>query len=312
MFEQSFHSATIIRYVRRLGKWLARPTVIAAAMGVALFVQALAVAFHQGALQREQELQQIFAAAAETERAGLAALRQESHTHVDALSSQVARLQSHIKRLDALGGTLVDVAQLDSEAGTEFDFSTEPGLGGQVAMPYAGAEPSAADLGARLDRLHLKIEDRSLALAILEDVIQERRLVREVYPSNWPVRTGWISSRFGKRRDPFHGRPAWHAGVDFSAAKNTQIFAAASGIVESAEDRYGYGLMVQIRHGNGYQTRYGHASKLLVQAGQMVEQGEVIALVGSTGRSTGPHLHFEVLKNGRAMNPLKFLPSRRN
>ena len=308
---QGFYSKVILRHVRRLGEWLARPPVIVGIVTAAFLAQALVVAFHQGAIQGERDMRQVFEAALDEERFGLAALSRESQVHIDTLSSQVARLQSHIKRLDALGGTLMDFAQLEEEAGTEFDFGTEPGLGGRVAA-YEGTALSATDLGGQLDRLNQQIEDRSLSLAILEDVLQRRRLVREVYPSNWPVRSGWISSHFGKRRDPFHGRPAWHAGVDFSAVKGTKIHAAASGIVEFSGNRYGYGLTVQIRHGNGYQTRYGHANKLLVEPGQMVEQGEAIALVGSTGRSTGPHLHFEVLKNGRAINPMKFLSTRRN
>ena len=235
-------------------------------------------------------------------------LRRESQLHIDALSSQLARLQSRIARLDALGGTLVDIAQLKD--GKEFDFGSKPGLGGNAAAS-PGPGLTATDLGASLDGLHNQIEDRTLWLSILEDVIQHRRLVGAAYPSGWPVRSGWVSSYYGMRRDPFHGRPAFHQGIDFAASKGTEIRSAAAGMVEFAGNKEGYGLMVQIRHGNGYQTRYGHASKLLVKSGQMVKRGDVVAHVGSTGRSTAPHLHFEVLKNGKAANPLKFLSARR-
>lgn len=284
---------------RRLGLGLAAAVVL---------VQVVAVAFHQGALHRERTLLGSIDQTLAAHDTTLNKIRRESQLHIDALSSQLARLQSRITRLDALGGTLVDIAQLKD--GKEFDFGSEPGLGGNVVVS-PGPEPTAADLGASLDSLHHQIEDRTLWLSILEDVIQHRRLEGEAYPSGWPVRSGWVSSYYGMRRDPFHGRPAFHQGIDFAASKGTQIRSAAAGMVEFTGNKDGYGLMVQIRHGNGYQTRYGHASKLLVESGQMVKRGDVIAHVGSTGRSTAPHLHFEVLKNGKAANPLKFLSARR-
>ncbi len=301
-------TAAIIRQAMAPGKaagWRRLGLGVAAA---AVLAQVVAVAFHQGALHREQawlgSIDQTLAA----QDATLAEIRRESQLHIDALSSQLARLQSRIARLDALGGMLVDIAQLKD--GQEFDFSSEPGLGGNIAAP-ASPGLTASDLGTSLDGLHHQIEDRTLWLSLLEDVIQHRRLEGEAYPSSWPVRSGWVSSYYGMRRDPFHGRPAFHPGIDFAASRGTEIRSAAAGMVEYAGNKHGYGLMVQIRHGNGYQTRYGHASKLLVRSGQMVKRGEVIAQVGSTGRSTAPHLHFEVLKNGKAANPLKFLSARR-
>ncbi|MCY3853047.1 MAG: M23 family metallopeptidase [Gammaproteobacteria bacterium] len=301
-------SSAIIRQAAAPGKaagWRRLGLGVAAAVVLA---QVVAVAFHQGALHRERALlgsiDQTLAAHGTT----LNNIRRESQLHIDALSSQLARLQSRIARLDALGGTLVDIAQLKD--GKEFDFGSEPGLGGDAAAS-PGPGLTATNLGASLDGLHNQIEDRTLWLSILEDVIQHRRLVGEAYPSGWPVRSGWVSSYYGMRRDPFHGRPAFHQGIDFAASKGTEIRSAAAGMVEFAGSKDGYGLMVQIRHGSGYQTRYGHASKLLVKSGQMVKRGDVVAHVGSTGRSTAPHLHFEVLKNGKAANPLKFLSARR-
>ena len=273
-----------------------------------MLAQIVAVAFHQGALYREQALLGTIDRTLAAHASILSEMRRESQFNVNALTSQLARLQSRITRLDALGGTLVDLAKL--EDGTEFDFGSEPGLGGRAIAP-SGLGPTASDLGASIDNLHRQIEDRTLWLDILEDVIQRRRLVSEVYPSSWPVRAGWVSSYYGMRQDPFHGHTAFHQGIDFAASKGTEIRSAAAGMVEFAGTRDGYGLMVQIRHGSGYQTRYGHASELLVESGQMVDRGETIARVGSTGRSTGPHLHFEVLKNGKAANPLKFLSARR-
>lgn len=314
MIQQFLHrarrrSAAIIRHAglraKAAGVW--RFGLVGLA-GAVVLAQVVAVAFHQGGLYREQKLLGALDRAMPAHAAALEEIRREGQYHIDALSSQVARLQSHIARLDALGGTLVNIAQLGDD--TEFDFGAKPGLGGLAAAPV-GAAPTASELGASLDGLGRQIEDRMLWLDILGDVIRHRRLVKEATPSNWPVKSGWVSSYYGKRQDPFHGHSAFHQGIDFAASPGTEIRAAASGMVEFAGRRHGYGLMLQIRHGNGYQTRYGHASELLVKVGQMVDRDDIIALVGSTGRSTGPHLHFEVLKNGKAANPLKFLSARR-
>ena len=309
MIKKVLHLAAIIRHAGQAGKTFAWPRLAFGAVAVAALAQVVAVAFHQGTLNHERTLLYTLDRTLAAHGSSLEDIRKESQIHINALSSQLARMQSHITRLDALGGTLVDLAQLE-ESGAEFDFGSEPGLGGRV-VASTGVAPTATELGETLDGLYSQIEDRSLWLDILEDVIQERRLVSEAYPSSWPVRSGWVSSYYGKRKDPFHGYSAFHQGIDFAAGKGTKILSAAAGMVEFAGKREGYGLMVQIRHGNGYQTRYGHASELLVSSGEMVDRGKAIALVGSTGRSTGPHLHFEVLKDGKAANPLKFLSARR-
>ena len=301
-------SSAIIRQATPPGKaatW--RRLGIGVAVAGVVF-QVVAVAYHQGSLHRERALLGTIDRTLTAQDMSLSEIRRESQLNIDALSSQLARLQSRIARLDVLGDTLADIAQLKD--GKEFDFRSEPGLGGRID---GASEPglTASALGAALDNLHRQIEDRTLWLTLLEDAIHQRRFAGEAYPSSWPVRSGWVSSYYGMRRDPFHGRPAFHQGIDFSASKGTEIRSAAAGMVEFSGRKEGYGLMVQIRHGNGYHTRYGHASKLLVKAGQVVKRGEVIARVGSTGRSTGPHLHFEVLKDGKPANPLKFLSARR-
>nr|WP_269530713.1 M23 family metallopeptidase [Algiphilus aromaticivorans] len=130
-------------------------------------------------------------------------------------------------------------------------------------------------------------------------------------PEGRPVTSGYISSGYGRRTDPFTGRPASHYGLDFAARPGTDVSAVGSGIVESSGMRSGYGQMVEINHGNGYSTRYGHNSKLLVRAGERVTRGQVIAEVGASGRATGPHLHFEVWHNGKAVNPSKYVHAAR-
>ena len=298
--EGSQISSDIIRHAVRFGK---------VAVALAVVAQVAAVSFHQGNLFREKNLLGVIDSTLVEQAGMLTEIRKESQAHIDALSSQLARLQSRIARLDALGGTLVDLAQL--EDATEFDFGAEPGLGGRVAASSPGVVPPALELGMSIDNLYLQIEDRALWLDILEDVIRHRRLVSEAYPGSWPVRSGWVSSYYGMRKDPFHGRNAFHHGIDFAASKGTLVRSAAAGIVEFAGRRDGYGLMAQIRHGDGYQTRYGHASRLLVEPRQLVKRGQPVAEVGKTGRSTGPHLHFEVLRKGKSVDPMKFLTANR-
>jgi murein DD-endopeptidase MepM/ murein hydrolase activator NlpD len=158
-----------------------------------------------------------------------------------------------------------------------------------------------------LDDLSTQIKDRERQLGVLESLISTRNLSRQIVPGGRPVVQGWISSYFGQRADPFDGRQAYHRGIDFAAPEGSQVIAVASGIVTYSKERFGYGRTVEINHGNGYVTRYGHNQKLLVNVGDTIQKGDPIALIGSTGRSTGPHLHFEVLKEGRSIDPMSFV-----
>ncbi len=277
------------------------------AVAAVFLTQVALVAFHQGGLHQRQLAVDAVQEALATHELTLEQLRQESRNQTDAMSAQVARLQAQVLSLNALGEVLTEVAQLEEK--TEFQFGSEPALGGQADLAQASLKP--AELLASVDTLYRQVEDQSVQLKILTELLQYRRLASEAYPSNWPVRGGWISSYFGMRKDPFTGRRAHHKGVDFGARHGGKIYAAATGIVEFSGRRNQYGLMVEINHGGGYRTRYAHASKLLVDVGETVQRGALIALVGSTGRSTGPHLHFEVLKNGHRVNPLNFLSARR-
>jgi murein DD-endopeptidase MepM/ murein hydrolase activator NlpD len=138
----------------------------------------------------------------------------------------------------------------------------------------------------------------------------DRSLAAETRPTGRPVESGWISSGYGRRSDPITGKRTLHEGVDFAGKSGSDILAVASGVVVFAGEKSGYGRLVEIDHGNGLSTRYGHNSKLLVQEGEVVKQGQTIALLGSTGRSTGPHVHFEVLRGGRHVNPARYLRSK--
>jgi murein DD-endopeptidase MepM/ murein hydrolase activator NlpD len=163
------------------------------------------------------------------------------------------------------------------------------------------------DLTSMIDELDRRIDSRAGQFSALENVILGRQLSLEIKPSGRPVREGYISSYFGERMDPFNGEDAFHKGVDFASLAGADVLAVASGIVTWAGPREGYGNLIELNHGNGYITRYAHAARTLVTVGDQVGRGQAVAVVGSTGRSTGPHLHFEVLKDGRQINPMVFV-----
>ncbi|MGH8284390.1 MAG: M23 family metallopeptidase [Steroidobacteraceae bacterium] len=230
-------------------------------------------------------------------------LRTELQERVDAMAMRLGQMNAHVIRLDALGRRLTEMANIDHR---EFDFESSPPAGGpEVESGGVGAQ--IPDLSAMLDELENKVELRDAQLAALESVILARELSEQILPDGRPVRAGFISSYFGDRQDPFTGHQAFHKGLDFASKAGSDVVAVAAGVVTFAGQRAGYGSLVEISHGNGYVTRYGHNQKRLVEVGQTVTRGETLALMGSTGRSTGPHVHFEVLRNGRQVNPLSFI-----
>ena len=225
-----------------------------------------------------------------------------------ALTVRMAELQARLVRLDALGERLVDVAKLHNG---EFDFSSGPPVGGpedaQQQLEDAFAKPSFIQA---LDQLAADVEQREQQLEVLESLLANRKIQKEVYLAGRPVKWGWMSSRFGRRTDPFTGKLAWHGGVDFAGKDGSDIISVGSGVVTWAGDRYGYGLMVEVNHGDGLSTRYAHAKEIKVKVGEIVHKGQTVALMGSTGRSTGPHVHFEVLKHGKAVDPTRYVNRR--
>ncbi len=245
----------------------------------------------------------------EQERMMLEDVRQDTQSGIDALAIRVGQLQSQLLRLDALGERLVDMGGLDKG---EFSFDMAPALGGPEAV-HTLDEPSALpDLLHEMDQLETMIEHRQQQLALVEDLIMNSNLEDAVHPTGRPVSKGWISSYFGMRNDPFTGKRTMHKGMDFAGKEGSEVVAVASGVVTWAGERYGYGELVEINHGKGYVTRYGHNSEVLVEIGDRVKQGEVIANMGSTGRSTGPHVHFEVVRNGKIVDPTKYILNKRN
>lgn len=239
----------------------------------------------------------------ETQQKMLDQAQDNAEKNLDALSARLSTLQTHVMRLDALGSRLADMADLKE---IEFDINAVPGLGGPSSVT-AHKTMEVSDFLKALEELNFKIQDRAEKLSAMESMLIDRTLQKQTFPTGSPTKGGWISSLFGKRVDPVTGKVEFHAGIDYAGKTGTPILAVASGIVTWSGIRYGYGNVVELNHGNGYQTRYAHNKKNLVVVGQKVDQGEVIALMGSTGRSTGSHVHFEVLNNGRAVNPKKYI-----
>ncbi|BCO33055.1 hypothetical protein TspCOW1_31580 [Thiohalobacter sp. COW1] len=243
---------------------------------------------------------------AEQQRA-VAQARQESQAHLDALAMRLGQLQGQVLRLEGLGQRLVEMADIDQG---EFDFEQIPPQGGPAAEAAAGY--AVPDFIEELDTLSRVLDDREQQLLALESVVRTRTLKQQGVPTGRPVTSGWMSSAYGKRTDPFTGKQAWHDGVDFAGKAGTEVVAVAAGVVTWSGSRYGYGNLVEINHGNGYVTRYGHNRDLVVEVGQHVKPGQAIARMGSSGRSTGPHVHFEVLKHGKSVDPARFVWAKRS
>src|SRR6201997_4572975 len=233
----------------------------------------------------------------------IAQLKQQLQLRVDAMAMRLGEMNAHVIRLDALGKRLTEMADIDNR---EFDFGRDPPSGGPEA-DGEGVSAEVPDLSQMLNTLEKRVDLRDSQLAALENVILAKELKEQIHPEGRPVTGGFISSYFGEREDPFSGHEAYHKGVDFAGTAGSNVVAVAAGVVTWAGERTGYGNLVEINHGDGYVTRYAHNARTLVKVGQTVKRGEAVALMGSTGRSTGPHVHFEVIRNGRQVDPLSFI-----
>ena len=216
---------------------------------------------------------------------------------------QLADLRSRLLRLESLGTDLVEISRLEA---TEFDFSVPISVGGVARNELEG--PLWGQLQQDIDNFSQLLNRRETELSILNSLLLEKNLMEESKLDGYPVDGGWVSSAYGQRIDPFKGVKAWHAGIDITSVnKKAPVKALASGVVIFAGERQGYGKMVEIDHANGYKTRYAHHRELLVQEGTIIKKGDSLGIMGDTGRSTGPHVHVEVLLNGKNVNPARFL-----
>ncbi len=229
-------------------------------------------------------------------------LREQSIARRQAVGRQIAEMQSRLWRMEALASYMHETSGLPKD---EFDFDAPVSQGGPLSNE---AEVLAVDnLDTQLASLSRRLKQRETELSILDQVLLGIYNDKGARPAGAPIVKGWMSSPFGERVDPISGKKAWHEGMDFAGAKGSEVIAVANGVVVFAGYRDGYGQMVEISHGKDLRTRYGHHEEVLVHAGQSVKRGDVIALMGSSGRSTGPHVHFEVLKEGRPVNPARYV-----
>ncbi len=224
-----------------------------------------------------------------------------AQAQVNALAARLGELQAQATRLNALGERLTEMGKLKDG---EFDFDEPVGVGG-------GDEPVSdmpvKDLKETLGQVEQQFSASGQQLNVLASLMFDHQLEQNSVPSRMPIRNTYITSGFGGRADPFDGGSAFHKGVDFHANVGDPVLSVADGVVSYAGVRGGYGNVVEVDHGNGYVTRYAHNSRLVVKVGDLVRAGQQVARAGSSGRSTGAHVHFEVWADGRVVNPRKFL-----
>lgn len=283
-----------------------QPKVAATALGAVALV--LGLAFTAGFLARgadgaaRAEIAKLQAEFDQQARE-LAAARDEAQLEVNAIAARVGELQAQANRLNALGDRLTQVGKLKDG---EFNFNELPGQGGAESAE----DVPAGDLLSSLDALEAQFAHSGRQLSVLEAMLFNQKLENKRTPAGMPA-PGYISSSYGGRNDPFGRGRAHHLGIDIDANTGDPVTAAAEGVVSYSGVRNGYGNVVEIDHGNGYKTLYAHNSANLVRSGDVVRAGQQIAKVGSTGRSTGSHLHFEVQLNGRQVNPRQYLDKAR-
>jgi murein DD-endopeptidase MepM/ murein hydrolase activator NlpD len=233
--------------------------------------------------------------------------------HLDAYAIQLGEMQARIMRLDSQSDRLAKLAG-EKRPTPEKTEQVKPDANRAISTNRGGplvlnAPISELELQQQIAETMAKIDFDTDYLSTIEAKLLQQSVLKGMLPNSSPINAAFNSSSYGWRIDPFTGNKAFHEGLDFSADTGTPIYAAAAGIVTAAERTTDYGNIVKVDHGSGLETRYAHASKLMVKVGDRVEKGQVVALVGSTGRSTGAHLHYEIRLNGNALDPRKYLNS---
>lgn len=269
----------------------------------AAFVVGYQVAGRSDTAEQQRAFVQAWQKELDQKRQEIERIKEDSQEQVKALTIRMAELHAKLIRLDALGEHLITTANIDAD---EFDFSNPPPVGGIADTADEEAYQPPGFLRA-VEALAFGIEQREQKLEMLNQVLGNQEYESDRYLSGRPIRKGWLSSYFGRRNDPFTGKLAWHEGIDFAGREGSDIIAVAAGVVTWSGERYGYGNLVEVNHGGGYVTRYAHARDILVKVGDVVEKGQTVALMGSSGRSTGPHVHFEVLRGGKSVDPLRYV-----
>lgn len=219
----------------------------------------------------------------------------------DYYAKRLGQLQAESIRLTALTEKLAEIAGVDV---SEFQLNTVPAQGG---IDENGESLTPELFKIEMSQLTSQFDDQNKQLATIQNLFLTRDSITSAIPQGRPIAGGWLSSSYGYRIDPFNGKKTFHSGIDFAAKEGTDVIAVADGIVSYIGERRGYGELIELDHGNGYVTRYAHNEKIIVKTGDRIKKGEPIALLGSTGRSTGPHVHFEVLREGTKIDPYKFV-----
>lgn len=285
---------------------LSQPQVVLVALGILMSGFFLAMATYVATMKFSTDLRNPYL------RSILATLHEEDlrrnesemKESLNSLAVKVGELQARIMRLDAFGERLAKAAGIKT---SEFRFDEKPGQGGASPSPAFSHDLTLPEFKQKLGEISRILDDRSDKMGVIDSVFMDDRLARKTIPTTLPVRLGYYSSNYGYRIDPISGRSSFHTGVDIIASPGTPVMAAAGGVVSTVELHPDYGNIVDIDHDNGLTSRYAHLLKSSVKVGDVVMKGQVIAQVGNTGRTTGPHLHFEVREKGVPLNPNKFL-----
>ncbi|MDG1694683.1 MAG: M23 family metallopeptidase [Porticoccaceae bacterium] len=233
--------------------------------------------------------------------------RQRVSQTLSLMTAKLAQMKASVVRLDALGEQLTELSGIE---GGEFDFSSMPGLGGPINLDqqvYRGANTMQFDLNAMMSDIYKSLSKREVQLKLLRSSLADKNLIKDRRIAGRPIAKGWMSSPYGMRTDPFSGDQRWHGGVDFAGRYGSDVISVASGVITWVGEKSGYGKMVEVNHSDGYVTRYAHNHENIAKLGTVVNKGDVIAKMGTSGRSTGPHVHFEVFKNGRVVDPASYI-----
>lgn len=268
-----------------------------------VFVVGYQLAANTDAAEQQQRFVRQWQGELSQKRQEIEKIKEQSKEQVRTLTIRVAELHAKLIRLDALGEHMIRSTGIDAG---EFDFSSPPAQGG-LDVPDETLGYQQPGFLRNIEALASGIEHREQQLEVLNRVLGNKAFESDRYLSGRPIKKGWLSSYFGRRTDPFTGKAAWHEGVDFAGKEGSDVIAVAAGVVTWSGERYGYGNLVEINHGGGYVTRYGHSKELLVDVGDVVDKGQTIALMGNTGRSTGAHVHFEVLRAGTPVDPKRYI-----
>ena len=297
----------VVRSGKAARRWdmKSRYGVACAAAIMALIVVGMALGYWIGAqrapsqlLARAQHLQNRI----KQQKKDIADIRTQNRGAINAVAARMAQLNAQVNRLDAMGAEIVHLAGLKKSG---FDFSEPAGEGGPVSNDEKPWQ--MGNLSTATSSLSQRLWHEQHELTALEALLTHKKLSSQIIPRGRPVRGGWISSGYGWRTDPFTGEREFHYGIDFAGKEGAKVHAVAAGVVTWAGPRYGYGNLVIINDGDGYTTYYAHNKKVLVKVGQIVKRGDVISLMGETGRATGPHVHLEVHKDGQPIDPWRFV-----